>query len=455
MYEAFYGLKEKPFNLLPDPDFLFMSKEHENAYTYLQYAVSENKGFVVVTGEIGSGKTTLINYLLGKIGQEMQVGLINNTYLAPEQLLRMVCREYELNVEGRDKAELMDAFHTFLLEQFARQQRVILFIDEAQNLSPQAMEEVRMLSNMEAEKHHLIQIIMVGQPELRSKLQRKDLEQFSQRVSVYCHLKALENDEVAQYIRHRLKAGGASKLDLFDQEAINEISRCSRGIPRLINSICDTALVYGFADAREVIDLKIIRDVVADREIGNIDSEGTGGAGIENRLADGMDRIPSGLDTTAVKYLEKRMELIENQVSAIESKISNLHGMKGKRDEIIVELLRLLKTSIENRYNTLSRFAALKRNIDQKNQSPARSSEAPSLAKGQALLRQRDPVLQRPQEETPVAQAEKETPKGILWALAGILVFILLVLYVDRRVIPLDALWLRIRNPAVFHFKVP
>ena len=215
MYESFYGLKEKPFNLLPDPEYLFMSQGHENVYTHLEYAIGENKGFVVITGEIGSGKTTLINFLLNRIGQNIHVGLISNTYVSPTQLVKMICREFELEVEGMDKAEMIELFHGFLLRQYAENSRVLLIIDEAQNLSAETMEEIRMLSNLEAEKHHLLQMILVGQPELKHKLQRKELRQFAQRVTVSCHLNGLNKEEVDKYIRHRLKVAGAEDADIF------------------------------------------------------------------------------------------------------------------------------------------------------------------------------------------------------------------------------------------------
>ena len=184
MYEQFYGLKEKPFQLTPDPDYLFMSQVHENIYAHLEYAIAENKGFVVITGEIGSGKTTLINHLLRNIQQDIQVGLLNQTNVTPVQFIKRICHEFELPVEGMDKAEMLDSFHEFMLTRFAAGKRVVLIIDEAQNLPVQTLEELRMLSNLEDEKQHLIQIILSGQPELRQKLRRKDLEQFTQRVTV-------------------------------------------------------------------------------------------------------------------------------------------------------------------------------------------------------------------------------------------------------------------------------
>ena len=186
MYESFYGFKEKPFDLHPDPDYLYMSREHENTYVHLEYAIIENKGFVVVTGEIGSGKTTLLNYLLNKIGKNFQVGLVNNTNILPSEFLKMVCKEFELDPKSNDKAELNDIFSEYLIAQFGAGERVVLIVDEAQNLTNETMEEIRMLSNIETEKHHLIQIILVGQPDLACKLQQRNLKQFSQRVTVHC-----------------------------------------------------------------------------------------------------------------------------------------------------------------------------------------------------------------------------------------------------------------------------
>ncbi len=261
MYESFYGFKEKPFDLHPDPDYLYMSRVHEDTYVHLEYAIVENKGFVVVTGEIGSGKTTLINYLLNKLGEDIHVGLINNTNILPSEFLRMICQEFELDPKTDDKAELIDIFSGFLIDQFAAGERVVLIVDEAQNLTNDTMEEIRMLSNIETEKHHLIQIILVGQPELKFKLQQSNLKQFAQRVTVHCHLKGLEKDEVNEYINHRLEVGGGDRFDIFDKETIDKIAVYSRGIPRLINILCDSALVYGFADELEKIDTHILDNV--------------------------------------------------------------------------------------------------------------------------------------------------------------------------------------------------
>ena len=360
MYETFYGLKEKPFNLLPDPEYLFMSHGHANAFTHLEYAVAENKGFVVITGEIGSGKTTLINFLLNRIGEDINVGLINNTYVPAAQLIKMICKEFELEVEGMDKAEMIELFHGFLLNQFAERKRVVLIIDEAQNLTPESMEEIRMLSNLEAEKHHLIQIVLVGQPELKYKLRRKDLFQFAQRVTVNCHLEGLHKDEVDKYIRHRLKVAGAEDLDIFgaknpdifDVGAISTIANYSHGIPRIINILCDTALVYGYADELKVIDKKAIEHVVKAREGGGIFS-GT-------LLDEKRESQPTPVESTISEPLENRLEgmerrlrLLEDRIGSMDQILNTLAQKKHERDIIVLELFKMLKNNMESRLSVL------------------------------------------------------------------------------------------------------
>ncbi|MBW1804592.1 MAG: AAA family ATPase [Deltaproteobacteria bacterium] len=262
MYEAFYGLREKPFNLTPDPDFFFMSQVHENAYTHLEYAIAENKGFVVISGEIGAGKTTLINFLLRNIPEDIETGIINHTNVLPAEFLGMICQEFEVSVNGRSKLKMQEAFHQYLLQMFSQGKRVVLIIDEAQNLPPKTLEEIRMLSNLEAEKHHLIQIILSGQPELKAKLKQKKLAQLAQRVTVYCHLSGMSRREVEQYIHHRLTVAGTKNTGIFKEDALDAVHQNSKGIPRLINRICDTALVYGFAEERKNIDAEIIEEVM-------------------------------------------------------------------------------------------------------------------------------------------------------------------------------------------------
>jgi len=353
MYEKFFGLKEKPFNILPDPDFLYMSKGHENAYTHLEYAIMESKGFVVVTGEIGSGKTTLINYLISKIEQQLQIGLINQTYVTPTQFIKMVCQEFELKSEGLDKAEMVDALHEYLLKLFSNSERVILIIDEAQNLTPRTMEELRMLSNLEAEKHHLIQMILVGQPELKLKLQRKDLVQFSQRVTVNCHLNGMTQNEVTKYIQYRLKTAGAKNVQLFQKDAILSVFKYSRGIPRLINVICDAALVYGFADGMSAINKKVIQHVISEREEGGLFEDVRKGDGAPQVLSkdEASDNV---LVRSQMQEVLRRVWLIENRIDAMDQRLMLLNKGKEDRDTVVIELFKMLKDSMEKRLKTLT-----------------------------------------------------------------------------------------------------
>jgi general secretion pathway protein A len=361
MYESFFGLKEKPFNLLPDPDYLYMSSGHENIFTHLEYAISENKGFVVITGEVGSGKTTLINYLISKSLMGVEVGLINNTYIAPNQVIKSICREFELDTEGLDRDEMLDRFHEFLIDNYARKKRVILIFDEAQNLSIKTLEEIRMLSNLEAEKHHLIQIILSGQPELRAKLQDKRLKQFVQRITVYCHLSGLSKAEVHKYIKYRLSVGGARSDDIFVDAAIALIASYSKGIPRVINLICDAALVYGYADNKTKISKAIIDEVIRERSDGGILADDTDdaeadGEPLELTAVAAPPEIQEG-SSVRIEALEARIQNLETMFKSIDKRLHSLMNVRDEKDVVVLELFKMLKTSMESRYESLMNIA--------------------------------------------------------------------------------------------------
>jgi general secretion pathway protein A len=356
MYESFYGFKEKPFDLHPDSDYLYMSRVHENTYTHLEYAILENKGFVVVTGEIGSGKTTLTNYLLNKIGDDIQVGLVNNTNILPAEFLNMVCKEFELDPKTNDKAELIDILSGYLIDQFAAGERVVLIIDEAQNLTNDTMEEIRMLSNIETEKHHLIQIILVGQPELKFKLQQSNLKQLAQRVTVHCHLKGLEKDEVAQYINHRLEVGGGQRMDLFHRETIEAIAVYSRGIPRLINVLCDSSLVYGFAD-----ELQTIGQDVLDNVYEELKSLGTFTDYDAKPVANPPSPKPVAADLSTpdprIEILEGKVQLLDDHFNALKEKLEFFSQKRIERDDIMIELLKMLKDNLDSRSQLVAKLS--------------------------------------------------------------------------------------------------
>jgi len=355
MYEAFYGLKEKAFNLNPDPEYFYMSREHENAYVHLEYAIRESKGFAVITGEVGSGKTTLINYLLYKLELDINIGLITNTNIPASQFLKAICREFEIDVDVREKVDIMEIFQDFLLERYAQNERVLLIIDEAQNISPEAMEEIRMLSNLEAEKSHLIQIVLIGQPELKYKLQRNDLKQFAQRVSSHYHINGLNQVEVNNYIRYRLKVGEAKNLDIFKKDAIELIFQHSLGIPRVINVICDTALVYGYADGQKTIDKNIIENVIKERDESgifsglDIDSPKLAKNGSAEGKGFGID-----ISNTHLQMMDKRIDSLEATIGGLQGKIQDLNNLKNKRDNTIIELLKMLEQSMKSRMKLLS-----------------------------------------------------------------------------------------------------
>ena len=267
MYEQFYGLKQKPFDITPDPRFLYMSEQHREAYAHLTYALNESKGFTVITGEVGTGKTTLIQMLLSRLDGHTRTAHLFNPKLSTRDFLKYICHDLGLKTEGlTTKGELLTLLHNFLLECYARKERVILIIDEAQTLSPKLLEEVRLLTNLETPKSKLLQVILMGQPELDKILADQRFRQLKQRISVRYYLKPLNRKETKEYIEKRLKVAGARDCNLFEDSAIREIYRRSKGIPRLINVLCDNALVTGFVEEKPIIDKGIIREVAKDME---------------------------------------------------------------------------------------------------------------------------------------------------------------------------------------------
>lgn len=273
MYTEHFRLTSKPFNLVPDPTFLYLSPNHKKALTMLEYGLMSHAGFTVVTGEIGAGKTTLIRALLSKIEDDCVIGLINNTHESFGELMTWVLDSLEIESTATDNAGRYRDYINFVVEQHAQGKRVVLIVDEAQNLSVQALEELRLLSNVNIDSDIFLQLVLTGQPELIDKLNLPELKQFAQRIGVEFHLKALSYPETQNYIEYRLQVAGSSKK-IFTNEACAVIYCYSEGIPRRINNLCDFALVYAFAEDKQEIDVPLLLEMIRDKKATRIVQSG-------------------------------------------------------------------------------------------------------------------------------------------------------------------------------------
>jgi general secretion pathway protein A len=266
MYTQFYGFAEKPFNVTPDPKFLYLSASHREALAAMVYGVTERRGYVAITGEVGTGKTTLIYTLLNRLSDKVTAVCVFHTAVTFEQLLRTVL--YELNIAcNGSKDELLRDFETYLREQLAHDKITALIIDEAQNVPAEVLEEIRLLSNLETEKAKLLQIVFVGQPEFEKKLDSEHLRQLKQRIAIRRTIPPLSEKEIIEYIEHRLKLVGSSTADVFSSEALSLICKYSQSIPRTINTICDNAFLIGYGMAQKKIDDQTILEVLQDLAI--------------------------------------------------------------------------------------------------------------------------------------------------------------------------------------------
>lgn len=264
MYESFYGLKEKPFSLNPDPGFLYLGSGHARALAMLEYGIAQETGVVVITGEVGSGKTTLLRHLLNQLDDNYTVGMITNTHSSFGELIHWISSAFGLKHEGRDKVALYNQFVEFMIGEYAAGRRVLVIVDEAQNMTAETLEELRVISNINADKDIVMQLVLVGQPELRDTLAQPKLRQFVQRISAFYYLKPLELEDVTRYIEHRLRRAGCERK-VFDYKAIYLIHEHSAGVPRIINTLCNLALTYAFAAESPRVTEAIMQEVVSDR----------------------------------------------------------------------------------------------------------------------------------------------------------------------------------------------
>ena len=264
MYKKFFNFKMKPFELVPNPAFLYMSRTHRRAMYYLDYAIKERACFILLTGEVGSGKTTLIVDVINRLDKTATLAKIFNTKVNSEQLLAMINDDFGLDARGKDKVSLLKDLNDFVVEQHAKGNNPVLIIDEAQNLRPDLLEEIRMLSNLETDRAKLLQIVLVGQPELREIISVPGLRQLRQRISINCSIYPLTREETLEYILHRLEVAGNRDAVMFDDGSIDVIYQHCKGIPRLTNILCDFLLLTACNEERREVDAAMVNDIAKD-----------------------------------------------------------------------------------------------------------------------------------------------------------------------------------------------
>ncbi|MBT8102858.1 MAG: AAA family ATPase [Gammaproteobacteria bacterium] len=296
-YLEHFGLAEQPFRLTPDPDFIYWSKQHARAKAYMESTIWLADGFVVITGEIGSGKTTLLQSFISELEDDVVYAVVSQTQLTATQFLQAVLTEFGFKPFNMRKVELLDMLNMFLIEQYSNGKKVVLIVDEAQNLTRKVLEEIRLISGIETHKEKVLRIILAGQPELRDNLNSPSLKQLVQRVRLRFHLSALDRRETREYIEHRLSVAGRKRNDLFTDDSLEVIQRFTDGVPRLVNTLCDTALLCAFADEKKVVGTP---DVLA--AVNELDwRERVDESGIREKLRHVPDRAPVGEQVTKIE----------------------------------------------------------------------------------------------------------------------------------------------------------
>jgi putative secretion ATPase (PEP-CTERM system associated) len=340
MYEKYFQLRERPFALSPDPEYLYPSRVHQEALSYLRYGVEGHAGFVVITGEIGSGKTTMLQSLLRRLDSSTTVARIMNTMLDPRELLEAIVLDFGIDPTGMGKPMLLKTLASFLVQQRQAGRLTILAIDEAQNLSLPALEEIRMLSNLETEKSKLIQIVMIGQPQLREKLALPQLEQLRQRITVSYHLQPLDAEETANYVNHRLKRAAVATPVQFSRDVTDLMHRRSRGVPRIINVIADATLLFAYGVDRRDIDVCIAEDALAELDatgiLASYDAEAAEAA---------TATTVSVAETEEALRIADEVRKREQSLAQRERQVAQREQALAAQQRIFAEEARLLETS--------------------------------------------------------------------------------------------------------------
>ncbi len=365
MYESYYGLTCKPFQLNPDPTFYYGSKQHRRAMAYLEYGLHQNEGFIVVTGEVGAGKTTIVRGMLGKLDSANVVAAqLVSTQLDAEDTLRMVTAAFGINTRNLGKSDVLLALEAFLVDVARQGKRCLLIVDEAQNLTPRAVEELRMLSNFQFETQALLQSFLIGQPEFRSIMQSPHMKQLRQRVIAACHIGPMALDETQAYIEHRLKCAGYSSLQLFDEGAYQAIHKASGGIPRRINSLCDRLLLSGLFSGKKAFTFADVDEVA--REMSEETLAQAGRSQTDGRLT---DEEGTGVDLADSSALA--IDLAQLELSAAEAEAATRTIMGLKNDLYEQRIVRLERSMIRLERSSAATLTLLQQlvNAVQKRQS--------------------------------------------------------------------------------------
>jgi general secretion pathway protein A len=329
MYASYFGLTCNPFQLTPDPEFFFLGKDHKKALTYLSYGLTTNTGFILVTGEVGTGKTTLIRKILKGLNRDVKVARVNNTLVNSEQLISMINDDFGLDTKGKDKTRMLRELSDFIIEQYAKGFRTALIIDEAQNLSADLLEEIRLLSNLETDKSKLLQIILLGQPELKQTLAVPELRQLRQRINISCHINPLSRSESEGYIYHRLEIAGNRQAVKFLDGSMDALYSATRGIPRLINIFCDFLLLAAFTEETKEITIEMVKEVAADLES-------------EDRYWSDTPRATSDRESNALQPVMRRLDNIESSMRSHVNSNTRMEEIAEKvanMEEIIVSIV--------------------------------------------------------------------------------------------------------------------
>ncbi|KAF0189249.1 MAG: Secretion ATPase PEP-CTERM locus [Desulfobulbaceae bacterium] len=404
MYEKFFGFTEKPFQLVPNPNFLYLSTKHQNALTYLEYGLSEGSGFILLTGDIGAGKTTLVRYLLNKVEKDIEVGVLFNTNVDSDELLALVMQEFGLTSSLASKSAYLDIIFHHLIERYAHGKRVLLIIDEAQSLSVSALEEVRMLSNLQTDDQLLLQVMLVGQPELKRKLNAKGLTQLSQRIGVHYHLGTLSHEETREYIAFRLQKVGDA-LDIFDEGAMDLVFQASQGIPRVVNLLCDTALVYAYGESASRIGADVVSQVIRDKE----------GFGLIQQGQVDEPAVPTeAIDLSGVAFVDQdpRIAALEAKVNWLQVQIESQLTQANERgvqstERLIAELSGLVTKEREKSEKLLLERGKLLATIDE-HQRRARSESPYEISLVAEESAQKSVPERSAEQESPAEPKEKK-----------------------------------------------